>query len=102
MSYALELAQLLEDEHGLAWRHNTKAATELRRLDDLVKEQAQEIERLRVQRVPLTEDHIADIAERMEASDPADSFWREFARSIEAAHGIHPLQRLTDLSKEIG
>jgi hypothetical protein len=40
------------------------------------------------QRKPLTDDEIAEFAERMEASDPTDSFWREFARAIEAAHGI--------------
>jgi hypothetical protein len=37
---------------------------------------------------PLTDDEIAEVAERMEASDPTDSFWRDFARAIEAAHGI--------------
>jgi hypothetical protein len=41
-----------------------------------------------LQRKPLTDDEIAEFAERMEASDPTDSFWREFARAIEAAHGI--------------
>jgi len=40
------------------------------------------------QRKPLTDEEIAEFAERMEASDPTDSFWREFARAIEAAHGI--------------
>ena len=40
------------------------------------------------QRKPLTDDEIAEFAERMEASDPTDSFWREFARAIEAAYGI--------------
>jgi hypothetical protein len=40
------------------------------------------------QRKPLTDDEIAEFAERMEASDPTDSFWREFARAIEAAHNI--------------
>jgi len=39
-------------------------------------------------RKPLTDEEIAEFAERMEASDPTDSFWREFARAIEAAHGI--------------
>ena len=38
--------------------------------------------------VGLTDEEIADCAEKMEASDPTDSFWREFARAIEAAHGI--------------
>jgi hypothetical protein len=40
------------------------------------------------QRKPLTDDEIAEVAERMEASDPTDSFWRDFARAIEAAHDI--------------
>jgi hypothetical protein len=40
------------------------------------------------QRKPLTDEEIAEFAQRMEASDPTDSFWREFARAIEAAHGI--------------
>jgi hypothetical protein len=40
------------------------------------------------QRKPLTRDEIAEVAERMEATDAASSFWREFARAIEAAHGI--------------
>ena len=40
------------------------------------------------QRQPLTLEEIAEVAERMEATDAASSFWREFARAIEAAHGI--------------
>jgi hypothetical protein len=36
----------------------------------------------------LTDEEIAEVAERMEAIDATDSFWREFARAIEAAHGI--------------
>ena len=38
--------------------------------------------------VGLTDEEIAEVAERMEATDAASSFWREFARAIEAAHGI--------------
>ena len=38
--------------------------------------------------VGLTDEKIAEVAERMEASDPTDSFWREFARAIDAAHNI--------------
>jgi hypothetical protein len=34
--------------------------------------------------VGLTDEEIADCAEKMEASDPTDSFWREFFRGIEA------------------
>jgi len=34
--------------------------------------------------VGLTDEEIAECAERMEASDPTDSFWREFAQAIEA------------------
>jgi hypothetical protein len=34
--------------------------------------------------VGLTDEEIAECAERMEASDPTDSFWREFARAFEA------------------
>ena len=34
--------------------------------------------------VGLTNEEIADCAEKMEASDPTDSFWREFFRGIEA------------------
>ena len=33
--------------------------------------------------VGLTDEEIADCAEKMEASDPTDSFWREFFRGIE-------------------
>lgn len=33
--------------------------------------------------VNLTDEEIAEFAERMEASDPTDSFWREFSRAIE-------------------
>ncbi len=40
------------------------------------------------QRQPLTPEEIAEVAERMEATDAASSFWREFARAIEAKHGI--------------
>jgi hypothetical protein len=40
------------------------------------------------QRKPLTLDEIAEVAERMEATDAASSFWRDFARAIEAAHNI--------------
>ena len=36
------------------------------------------------QRQPLTDEEIEEVAERMEATDAADSFWREFARAIEA------------------
>ena len=36
------------------------------------------------QRQPLTDEEIAEVAERMEATDAASSFWREFARAIEA------------------
>ena len=39
-------------------------------------------------RVPLTDDEIAELAARAEASDPADSFWREIVRAVERAHGI--------------
>lgn len=34
--------------------------------------------------VELTDDEIAESAERMEAIDPTDYFWRDFARAIEA------------------
>lgn len=60
MSKALLLCDALEG----AWLENQRDVSvdeiqdELRRLDALVKEQAQEIERLRAQRVPLTEDQI--------------------------------------------
>ena len=40
------------------------------------------------QRKPLTRDEIAEVAERMEATDAASSFWRDFARAIEQAHNI--------------
>ena len=38
--------------------------------------------------VGLTDEEIAEVAERMEATDAASSFWRDFARAIEAAHNI--------------
>jgi hypothetical protein len=41
-----------------------------------------------VQRQPLTEEEIEEVAERMEAIDATSSFWREFARAIEAASSI--------------
>jgi hypothetical protein len=34
--------------------------------------------------VRLTDEEIAEVAEQMEASDPTDSFWRNFSQSIEA------------------
>ena len=40
------------------------------------------------QRKPLTLDEIAEVAERMEATDAASSFWRDFARAVETAHNI--------------
>jgi hypothetical protein len=40
------------------------------------------------QRKPLTDEEIAEVATRMEAMDATSSFWREFARAIEAALGI--------------
>ena len=43
---------------------------------------------LPAQRQPLTDEEIAEVAERMEAIDATSSFWREFARAIEAALGI--------------
>lgn len=36
------------------------------------------------QRQPLTDEEIAEVAERMEATDAASSFWRDYARAIEA------------------
>ena len=36
------------------------------------------------ERQPLTDEEIAEVAERMEATDATSSFWREFARAIEA------------------
>jgi hypothetical protein len=33
--------------------------------------------------VGLTNEEIAEVAERIEASDPTDSFWRDFSQSIE-------------------
>lgn len=132
-----------------------KSATELRRLDALVKEQAQEIERLKAQRVPqvvpstkaqfyvrvsnisgqpsgvflpnadgsapdvelrsesmvpvvsaqrvpLTEDQLIDAYCKTLGLHQFVSAFVAGARFAEAAHGIHPLQRLADLSKEIG
>ena len=34
----------------------------------------------------LSDEEIAEIAERMEATDPTCAFWRNFARAILAAH----------------
>jgi len=45
------------------------------------------------QRKPLTDEEIAEFAQRMEASDPTDSFWREFARAIEAFHNIREIEK---------
>jgi hypothetical protein len=39
-------------------------------------------------RQPLTDEEIAEVAERMEAVDPYDDYWKEFVRAIERAHGI--------------
>jgi len=44
------------------------------------------------QRQTLTDEEIAEVAERMEAIDAESSFWREFARAIEAVHGIKELK----------
>jgi Lar family restriction alleviation protein len=47
----------------------------------------------------LSDEQIADIAERMEASDPSASFWREFARAVLAAapqSSALPLRPLSD------
>lgn len=84
----------------------------------LIAQQAQEIERLKAQRVPLTDAECDAIyralnawAREVDAYDfglpmfAADGHvgGRAVIRSaVEAAHGIHPLQRLADLSKEIG
>ena len=57
-------------------------------LSDYVRKEGTPLYTTPPQRKPLTDEQIAEFAERMEASDPTDSFWREFARAIEAAHGI--------------
>lgn len=47
----------------------------------------------------MTDEKIAEIAARMEASDPTDKFWRDFARAVLAAdqEGAQPVaQRLAE------
>ena len=49
-----------------------------------IRELGDRLARLEKPWVGLTDEEIADCAEKMEASDPTDSFWREFFRGIEA------------------
>ena len=49
-----------------------------------IRELGDRLARLEKSWVGLTDEEIADCAEKMEASDPTDSFWREFFRGIEA------------------
>ena len=58
-----------------------KLEKELRRLHARV----QELEAAQAQRVPLSVEAIAEIAERFEATDPTDSFWVEVCRAFEGA-----------------
>lgn len=62
------------------------ATSELEHLREEVKKCHCIIKNLQKKRefVGLTDEEIADCAEKMEASDPTDSFWREFFRGIEA------------------
>ena len=39
-------------------------------------------------RLPLTDEEIADIVVEMNGNEPTALFWRDLARAIEAAHGI--------------
>lgn len=53
----------------------------------------------------LSDEQIAEIAERLEASDPTDSFWREFARAVLAAapsQAVPTVRRLTAEDFEAG
>lgn len=49
----------------------------------LIRELGDRLAKLEKPWVGLTDDDIADCAEKMEASDPTDSFWREFTQAIE-------------------
>ena len=76
---ALRLAQHLEQFRSFP--DDLAAADELRRLHARV----QELEAAQAQRVPLSVEAIAEIAERFEATDPTDSFWVEVCRAFEGA-----------------
>ena len=84
---ALRLARKFEEvgfmgDHRFAKDHWCRqAAAELRRLHARV----QELEAAQAQRVPLSVEAIAEIAERFEATDPTDSFWVEVCRAFEGA-----------------
>ena len=58
-----------------------QVSAELRRLHARV----QELEAAKAQRVPLSVEAIAEIAERFEVPNPTDSFWVELCRAFEGA-----------------
>jgi len=94
--YAKDLRQAIAEaekqepvEWGVDWGKDGNSVSIIKRLaDGNIEVLAWEYAPHPQQRKPLTDDEIAEVAERMEASDPTDSFWRDFARAIEAAHGI--------------
>ena len=59
---------------------------EFQRISREIRRRAEEDDDIQEYKKPwvnLTDEEIAEFAERMEASDPTDSFWREFSRAIE-------------------
>jgi len=59
---------------------------EFQRISREIKRRSEEDDDIQEYKKPwvnLTDEEIAEFAERMEASDPTDSFWREFSRAIE-------------------
>ena len=79
---ALRLADALEKcSHNSFLSPLMELAAELRRQHARI----EVLEAAKAQRVPLSVEAIAEIAERFEATDPTDSFWVEVCRAFEGA-----------------
>ena len=86
LELALEALQMLHDEN-MDYLTRNKLGGENNQCMVFARDVIKSIKRALAQQrtwVGLTDEEIADCAEKMEASDPTDSFWREFFRGIEA------------------
>ena len=80
---ALRLADLaLKNKRGiLSFSERAEIAIRLRRQHARI----EVLEAAKAQRVPLSVEAIAEIAERFEVPNPTDSFWVELCRAFEGA-----------------
>jgi hypothetical protein len=78
----------LESQEPVAWmnKHGACVSDVFKKADSMYTQYITPLYTHPPQRtwVDLTDEEIAEVAERIEASDPTDSFWRDFSQSIEA------------------